>query len=114
MSCSKTYTCASLSAADFISKHVEFARYASYQLKWPVSLILAQWSIESSWGKYDICSPCNNSGNTGSPSGGCPSKQYSDLCQGVANGYIAFAKNNLDHKIHNICIGNSIKCFCFP
>lgn len=98
MTCSSTNSCQVLSASNFINRYVEFARYASYQLKWPVSLILAQWSIESNWGQVDICSPCNNPGNTYPPSGGCPSRQYPDLCQGVTDGFINFAKTNYDHS----------------
>jgi len=100
MSCSSKYQCPTqpLSPTDFINNYVEFARYASYQLKWPVALILAQWSIESNWGLVDICDPCNNPANTGRPTGNCPCTQYSDLCDGVSIGYISFAQNNYDHS----------------
>jgi hypothetical protein len=99
------YTCASspMSAAEFASQYGEWADYASGQLLWPTSLILAQWSIESEWGEWDICDvgcPANNPGNTscyGAYCNDCPdgAGSYGGLCAGVVDGYVGWASNNI-------------------
>lgn len=107
------YSCASspMTASEFESTYSEWADYASGQLGWPKSLILAQWSIESSWGKEHICdSGCayNNPANVTTCEGAncstCTASNviwpaWPGLCAGVPQGYVQWAQNN--KVLHN-------------
>lgn len=93
-----------MSSSEFETTYGVWANYASTTLQWPVSLILAQWSIESSWGTADICTtgcPTNNPGNAGCYGSYCSTvtcglASYPGLCSGVIDGYVGFAQNNSD------------------